>query len=396
MMKRKSNINSRPEGACVLKKVWRAFTHYIKHSDMLLLFLCIASTLYGVVLISSATRSYGTTSNVKIQLAALVIGVLLYVLLSIIDIEIIASKWRWIFAFNILFIATLFVWGQAGDTINRGWLRFGPIGVQPAEIVKITFIIVFATQMNYFRSYKDLNSFVSFLLLALHFLLMFGLIVLSSSDLGSAMVYLFIFIVMLFAGGLKLRWFLVGIAVLAVGIPLLWTKFLHDYQKERILAPYVASIDPEGLGVRWHAIQSQIAIAGGGFTGQGLYSGARVQTEYLPSKHTDFIFSVAGEELGFVGCLAIFLLLAAIIARCVYVGVKSRDYLSSLICFGIAGMLIFQVLENIGMCLGLTPVVGLTLPFFSYGGSSIITMFAAMGIVSGIKLRPKPERYRRL
>ncbi len=379
-----------------MKKFWRAFTHYIKNSDMLLLFLCIASTAYGIVLISSATRSYGTSSNVKIQLAALIIGIVLYVLLSIIDIEIISSKWRWIFAFNILFIGTLFIWGEAGDTINKGWLRFGPIGVQPAEIVKITFIIVFATQMNYFRSYKNLNSFGSFLLLVLHFLLMFGLIVVSSSDLGSAMVYLFIFIVMLFAGGLKLHWFLVGIAAMAVGLPLMWTNFLKDYQKERILAPYVASIDPEGLGIRWQAVQSKIAIAGGGLTGQGLYHGARVQAEYLPGKHTDFIFAVAGEELGLVGCLAIILLLAAIIARCVYVGVKSRDYLGSVVCFGIAGMLIFQVLENIGMCLGLTPVVGLTLPFFSYGGSSIITMFAAMGIVSGIKLRPKPERYRRL
>lgn len=379
-----------------MKKVFRAVVHYIKNSDMLLLFLCIASSVYGIVLISSATKSYGTSSNVKIELAALILGVILYVFLSVIDIEIIAAKWRWLFAFNILFICTLFVWGQSGGTINKGWLRFGPIGVQPAEIVKITFIIVFATQMNYFRSYKNLNSFGSFVLLVLHFAVMFGLIVLSSSDLGSAMVYLFIFVVMLFAGGLKLHWFLLGIAAVAVGLPLMWTSFLQDYQKERILAPYIPAIDPDGLGVRWHTVQSKIAIAGGGMTGQGLYSGSRVQAEYLPSKHTDFIFSVAGEELGFIGCLAILLLLIAIIIRCIHVGIRSRDYLSSVICFGIAGMMIFQVLENIGMCLGLTPVVGLTLPFFSYGGSSLITMFAAMGIVSGIKLRPKPERYRRI
>ena len=222
---------------------------------------------------------------------------------------------------------------------------------------------------------------------------MFGLIILASSDLGSALVYLFIFVVMLFLGGLQLRWFAAGIACVAALTPLAWHFFLTDKQKDRILAPYVSSIDPSGLGVTWQANQSKIALGSGQFTGQGLYNGAQTQAGSVPQQHTDFIFSVAGEELGFLGCVLIIALLMFIIIRCIQVGLRSNDPLGLLVCTGIAAMLIFQTFENIGMCIGITPVIGLTLPFFSYGGSSIITLYAAMGIVAGVKMRPKPARY---
>ncbi len=368
---------------------------YIKKSDMLLLTLCLISSIYGIVLISSATSSYGGSNDVTIQALAIVLGIFLFVIFSIIDVEILADRWKWLLAFNVLFISTLFIWGESGDTVNKGWLRFGPIGIQPAEVVKISFIILLAKQMSYLRAYKNLNSISSMIQVVFHFVFIFGLILVSSSDLGSALVYFFIFIFILFTGGVKLRWFAIGAVIIAGAIPLAWKYMLQDYQKNRILAPYDTSVDPTGLGVRWHANQSKIAIAGGQVTGQGLYSGAQSQSDYLPNKHTDFIFSVAGEELGLIGCLAIVFLLTAIIIRCIYVGIKSRDYMSMLVCMGISGMLIFQAFENIGMCLGLTPVVGITLPFFSSGGSSIITLFAAMGIVSGIKMRPKPSRYMR-
>jgi len=120
------------------------------------------------------------------------------------------------------------------------------------------------------------------------------------------------------------------------------------------------------------------------------------QSGGIPAQHTDFIFSAAGEELGFVGCMAILILLVAIIIRCVYVGVKSNNALGMLVCVGVAAMLITQTIENVGMALGFMPVIGITLPFFSYGGSSLVTCFVAMGIVSGIKIRPKPIRFRTL
>ena len=125
--------------------------------------------------------------------------------------------------------------------------------------------------------------------------------------------------------------------------------------------------------------------------GQGLYHGVQTQAGGLTAQHTDFIFSAIGEELGMVGCLAVLLLLTAIVVRCIYVGVKSGSYMNRLICIGIAGMLVFQIMVNVGMCMGVFPVIGLTLPFISYGGSSLVTMYAAVGIVSGIRMRPAPD-----
>ncbi len=370
-----------------MKKKAAPVLDFLRRADMLLLALCCICTLLGMVLISSATKSYGTMRYMYVQGGAFLLGLLLYILLSLVDIGSIADKWAWLLAISVLFICTLFVWGEAGDSGNRSWLRFGGIGIQPAELVKIPFIIILAKQMSYLREYKTLNSPFSILQMVIYFGFMFCLIVLASSDLGSALVYLFIFIVLCFSGGVKLRYFAIGLALLAAVSPLLWKFFLSDYQKDRILAPYDPSIDPEGLGIKWQVNQSKIALASGRLTGEGLYHGTQTQSGAIPEKQTDFIFAVAGEELGMVGCIIIILLLTAIIIRCFYVGYKCRDYLSMQVCFGIGAIVLFQTFENIGMCIGITPVIGLTLPFFSYGGSSIVTMFMAMGIVSGIRMR---------
>ena len=173
--------------------------------------------------------------------------------------------------------------------------------------------------------------------------------------------------------------------------PISWTRIFDTYQRQRILVLFDPTVDPSAQSVRWQMNRSLRMLQNGGVAGQGLGKGTMVQAGLLPAQHTDFIFASAGEELGMLGCLAILLLLAAIIARCVYVGVKSGNYMNRLICVGIAGMLLSQIAVNVGMCLGVFPVVGLTLPFFSYGGSSIVTMFAAMGFVSGINMRPAPD-----
>ena len=143
----------------------------------------------------------------------------------------------------------------------------------------------------------------------------------------------------------------------------------------------------------WHQGRSIIAFGSGGWFGQGLFHGTQTQSDSnsLPARHTDFIFSVAGEELGYIGCIAIIVLLVAIILRCLVVARQAKTPMGALICVGFAAMLGFQMLENIGMCIFVMPVIGLTLPFFSYGGSSLLTVFAAMGIVSGVKMRSLPE-----
>jgi rod shape determining protein RodA len=357
---------------------------------MFLFALCAISAVYGIVLISSA----GGGSVVAVQIIALVLGVIAYVLMSLIDIDIIADKSKLLVIFSVALISTLFIWGEAGDTGNKAWLRFGGIGIQPAEIVKIPFAIVIAHMITEFKARRSLNSPLAVLQIVAVFGLMFAMILVSSGDLGSALVYVFILLSIMFLGGVRMRWFMAGAAALAAAGPFIWSNLLSDRQRARIMAPFDPTIDPTGLDIKWQASHSKMAIAAGKFSGQGLYKGALTQSGMIPHQETDFIFSAAGEELGFIGCFLIILLLIVIIGRCVYVGIRSNSTLGLLVCVGMTAMLIFQTLENIGMCLGLAPVIGLTLPFFSYGGTSIVTVFAAMGVVSGIKMRPKPARFR--
>ena len=363
---------------------------YFKKSDSILLGLCLVSSIFGVVLIKSATAHSGSNSDVIIQSVAIVLGLFLYFLFSIIDTDIFADRSRLLFVFSTLLIMSLMIFGVAGDSGNKSWIRFGPIGIQPSEIVKIPFIIMMARLLTYQHQDRGINDKVSVAQSVALFGFFFCLIVITSSDLGSALVYFFIFAVMLYLAGISWKWIGAGVGVIAAAAPVLWTFFLSDYQKKRILAPYVESIDPYGLDVMWQANQSKIALASGKLTGQGLFQGAQTQSGSIPEQRTDFIFSVAGEELGLIGCLVIILLLVLIIWRCFYVGLRANDRQDGLICFGIGAMLIFQTFENIGMCIGITPVIGLTLPFFSYGGSSIVMLYASMGIVSGVKMRPKP------
>ena len=376
-----------------MKKALAAIADFFKRADMVLFFLCLACAIFGIVLISSATLSYETSRYVLVQTGALIIGIVLFVVLTIIDIDIIADKWVFLFVFNVLFLLALVPFGYA-ESGNKGWLRFLGIGVQPSEVVKVIYIVLMAKQISYLKNYKNLNSPLSVLQLGVHFGFMFVLLLYVSEDLGSALVFFFIFLVMLFFSGLKLYWFAIGAAAIAAVFPLAWTHFLSDRHKERILAPYVPSIDPTGIDVRWQPNQSKLALASGQLSGTGLYHGTQSQSSAISSKHADFIFAVAGEELGMIACCIIVVLLTAIIIRCIYIGLKSKNTMSMLICAGVAATIFFQTFENIGMCIGITPVIGITLPFFSYGGSSMFSLFAAMGIVSGIKYRPKPERFR--
>lgn len=371
-----------------MKKVFAAVKDYIKKSDMIILMLGIICTIYGMILIFSCTHS---ASYIIVQTIAMLLGIFLFVLFSVVDVDIIADKSLLLYFASLAFICTLFIWGEAGDSGNNAWLRFGGIGIQPAEVVKIAFVIIMGRLMIVLNERTGLNKPLAVAVMLVAFAVMFGLIIIASSDLGSALVYFFIFAVMLFAGGLSLWWFLGGFAAIAAIMPLAWKFVLREDQKERIMAPYDPTIDPTGLGVTWQANQSTLAISAGGFSGQGLNQGEMTQAGMVPQQHTDFIFSAAGEELGFIGCALIVILLTLLIIRCFYVGAKCNNTLGYLVSTGIGAMFIMQTLENIGMCLGLTPVIGLTLPFFSYGGTSILTNFAAIGIVSGIKMRSRSQ-----
>jgi len=380
-----------------MRVVFRTILKFLREADIYLLVLSLMSAIYGIILISSVVRNSDSGgSEIYVQIGALILGLALFVLFSYLDIDIIADKYWFLIIFSTLFIATLYFWGVGEEeTGNRAWLRFFGIGIQPAEIVKITFIIIIARVMVNFKEQKTLNSFGSVLRIALVFLIMFGMVVFMSSDLGSGLVYGFIFVVMLYVGGVKLRWFVIGGGFVGAISPLIWNYYLSERQKNRIRAPFSPdTIDPTRRDILWQTDNSIKAISSGGFAGQGLGKGRITQAGIIPGQRTDFIFSAAGEELGFLGCMLIVVLLILIIIRCVQIGIKSNNSLGLLVCSGIAAMLIAQTLENIGMCLELLPVVGITLPFYSYGGSSLVACFAAMGLVSGIKMRPKPVRFR--
>nr|MCR4804606.1 FtsW/RodA/SpoVE family cell cycle protein [Clostridia bacterium] len=305
-------------------------------------------------------------------------------------------KWILLYLFSVVLILLLRTpLGYEDETGNRAWLRFFNIGIQPSEVVKVLFIIVMAKHVSYLKEYKNLNSVLSVGQLLIHFALITGLLVWASKDIGSALVYLFIFLTMLFVVGLRFYWFVIGLAGVAAVMPFVWDHVLTQRYRDRILMPYDPTIDPNGWDVRYQLNQSKLALASGRFTGTGLGQGVQAQSNALPAKHTDFIFSVIGEELGLIGCGICILLLVLIMIRCVYVGLKSKNAMNMLVCFGVAGSIFFQTFLNTGMCIGIAPVIGITLPFFSYGGSSMIALFAMMGLVSGIKFRPKPERYRK-
>ena len=211
---------------------------------------------------------------------------------------------------------------------------------------------------------------------------------------GVSLIFVFITIAMAFAGGVSMAWFGLAAGGVAAAFPVLWSM-LKKYQKNRILALFNPDIDPQGLDERWHAVRSLKSLTGGGLAGQGLEQGTRTQGGLLYGQHTDFIFSSIGEELGFWGCLLVIVLQLAIVARCIYVGIKTPNYMRRLICFGAAAALVFQNMINIGMCIGVMPVIGITLPFISYGGSSIISLYAMLGLVSGVHARPDTQSHER-
>ena len=368
---------------------------FIRASDTVLLALCTVSTLYGMVLIASATNFRGTLRYVIVQAVGLCIGTVLYFIFSSLEVGELAKHWPWLLGFNIGFILLLLTPLGLERNGNRAWLGVDwfPVNVQPAEVVKIGFVILLAYQVNSVRERGDMRRFKNVIQPLAHTGFMVLLIVGISGDAGSALVYLFIYICVAFAAGMALRWMALGIGGAVGGLLALWHfNLIPDYMRGRIMVILDHSYDTLGKG--WQQTRSMLAFGSGQLTGQGLFNGAQTQSPQaynLPERQTDFIFSVCGEELGFLGCLAIIVLLLAIIVRCLLVARDAATPIESYICVGMAAMLIFQSLANIGMCIFLLPVIGLTLPFFSYGGSSIITLFAAMGIVSGIKKRSRPE-----
>ena len=381
----------------MLNRLKANLADFFQQADLVLLALCCTATLYGIVLIFSATRYLGSNKLVVVQFVAMLMGICMYITFSMVDLEVLMKRWKWVLAFNILFILLLRTPLGISRGGNRAWLKFPgiPVNIGPAEVVKITFVLLLAKQLEWLREEKqDLKSFPSALMVGAHAIGMCGFYFLVSGDMGNGLVFLFIFICMAFVAGFALRWFVLLFGGGTAAVAAAWKLgIMPDYMQGRFLALFDHNYDP--LGVGWHQNRSLLTLGAGGWFGQGYLKGTQTQSAdswSLPGRHTDFIFSVCGEELGLVGCLAVIALLAAIIIRVLLVAKNSQTSFYCCVCVGMAAMLIFQTLINIGMCLFIMPTIGITLPFFSYGGSSIVTLFAAMGVVSGIKKRSPTMR----
>lgn len=364
---------------------------FFKKGDMVLLALCLAASVFGVVLIYSATRYLGSNRYVLIQAAGIFIGVICYAVFTLVDIELFTVKtWKWMGLFNVAIILALVPLGVGEETTgNKAWIPIPGLGVnvQPAEVAKLFFVLLMAYQCVKLKERASISHPVSMLTLVAHAGFLAGLITVISKDFGSALMYLLIFVVMAWFAGAKWWWFAGGLAGTAAALTLLWSH-IPGYIRNRISVVFLRN-DPLDAG--WQQEHSVMAIGAGGVTGQGYLKGVQTQRGAIPAQHTDEIFAVCGEEFGMVGCCVVMLLLAAIIIRCFWVGRHASSPMSALIAMGYAGMFLFQTLINLGFCLYVFPVVGLTLPFFSYGGTSIITLFVAAGIVSGVKARSLPS-----
>ncbi len=377
----------------------RQYLHELKNffrkGDLVLLLLCLITNTFGIIMISSATNHRGNLRYIIIQIAAALLGILFYMLVSSLDADFMSEHRIAFAAFNTFLLLLLIPFGTDLGSGNKSWLDFPflPIDIQPAEICKITYILIMASIMA--RYQNNISSWKAVIAMGFHLALLVGTNFVVSEDAGVSLIFVFIFFGMAFSGGVSLLWFLLAGGAVTVAWPLIWDKFLDKYQRERFQVLWDPTVDPDGTGVRYHSVRSLRSLTGGGWSGQGLYNGIRTQNGELPSQHTDFIFSTVGEELGFLGCILVLLLELAIIIRCIQVGKRSPDFLRRMICFGAASALMFQVIINVGMCIGLTPVIGLTLPFISYGGSSLVTLYTMLGLVSGVHARPAPQSHER-
>ncbi len=377
---------------------------FFRKGDVVLLSLCLIASAFGLILIYSATRyDPELHNNVLKQAVFICMGVVAYVIMSFIDIEFFVEKsWKWLFLFNIainLLLLTPLGIGKE-QTGNNSWLMIPVVNItiQPAEVAKIFFVLLLALQCARYREYGISRPGSVFRLVG-HTFVMAGLIALTSGDFGMALVYLLIFAIIAFAVGVKLRWFVLagsGLAAVFVTLAVLSVKSEPFMRKFGYIIHRFTEVftrdDPKGIG--WQQTRSILAIGSGKLTGQGFLNGTLTQSTSetsLPARHTDEIFAVCGEEFGLIGCILLMIVLCLIIIRCFWVARTARSHFSAYIATGYAAMLLVQTVINIAFCLYVFPVVGLTLPFISYGGTSILTLFAAMGIISGIKMRSLPS-----
>lgn len=366
--------------------ILKSIINCIRYSDKVLWSLTLLIAVYGLTLVASISRE--GFNYFFVQSLSILIGLIGAVILQTVDYKHISKVSLWIGIFGaLLIIYTLFlgVTIEGASGVNaKAWIKLpGGITFQPSELVKIAFIITFSTHMANILENSDIKDPKNIVLLIAHALVPVVLTHLQGDD-GAAIIFLCIAITIAFVGGVPIKYFLYAVISAIILAPIAWNFVLADYQKKRILS----QLNPEGdpLNMGYQQIQGKLSIGSGGLFGVGLFKGPRVANNVVPIQESDFIFSAAGEELGFIGCILIILLLLLVIIRISRIARHSQDTVGALICFGFIGLVASQTIFNLGMCLSLMPVMGVTLPFFSVGGSSAACLYLALGIIQNIYL----------
>ena len=307
-------------------------------------------------------------------------GIFAAMLISAMDYERIYRVWHLIAALGLIPVFLTFFIGVAPEgTDDKAWLDLGFTTFQPSELLKICFIITFSLHLKKIK--PNINKLKYLLPLLIHGLSPV-LLIFYQGDYGTALVFAFITLFMMWAGGVSWKYFLLGFSVILATSPFIYFFALGENHRERIISLFDIDADIQGIGYQqW---RGRMALANGGFTGQGFLKGDLTQAGIVPEGHNDFIFVSIGEEFGFLGCIVVILLLAAICLRCMRIARICSNDGGKYICVGFFAMLFAQSFINLGMCTSILPVIGVTLPFFSAGGTSLFCLFLGVGLVLNV------------
>lgn len=366
----------------------------LRNLDFSLIIVTIAIIIFGLIIISSATHVTQADradpfGKVLRQSVSVIIGIIVIGFILRLNYEDLGRYSKWLYGINIALLIFVELKGRVAGGA-QSWIELGPLVIQPSEFAKISIIITFAHYLSHQQG--KLDTLWSLVPSLVHVGIPMLLIIVQP-DLGTALVFVAIMFSMLFVAGAN-SWYLGGMMG-AGGLSVFGILYAHivygikipleDYQVKRLtifLDPYS---DPAGAG--YHVIQSQIAIGSGGLAGKGLFKGMQNQLNFLPAQHTDFIFSVVGEELGFIGASLLLLLFLFMSYRMIRIAAQAKDMFGTLLVTGVASMIVFHILVNVGMTVSMMPITGIPLPFFSYGGSAMLTNLVAVGIVLNVHMR---------
>ncbi len=358
----------------------------IKKIDPIIFITVAFLSFVSILTIFGSVENFGK-SKLVMQVAMTVMGTVAVFVLANIDYKIFVDRlYLILFIGSVLLLIVTLIFGITGtnmETANKSWIKIPiiNIAVQPSEFVKIAFLCTFSKHIDVVK--EKINKPLTLLGLLLHAGIVVGLILISG-DLGVALVYIGIILIMLFCAGLSAWYFLGMLALAVIAFPFIW-ELLQPYQQNRIIYGFAPHLDAEGFGRQ--PLMSREVISRGGFFGIGLFEHGMY--EDLTASHTDFIFATVCEKFGFVGGALVVAALVTLTARLFWLGIKCRDMAGRLICCGCGAVIIIQTLENLWMCLALVPVVGITLPFVSAGGSSLLAMYMLVGLAHSVSAHEK-------